>query len=105
MIKTMLFSLGLSCLILQSASAQTKPVTTTGTIDSLLQAGYDIKSVNFIPAAQATEIFGANYTATTAETLITLQKGKSVAVCNVDLQHWTQLADATMTDNARCYIR
>jgi hypothetical protein len=106
MIKTMLLTLGLSFLILPSASAQTKPVTTLGSLDNVLQAGYEIKSVIFIPAAQAKDIFGANYPADSAQTLITLQKGSSVAVCIIASLSWATLADVGMTEVKNgCEIR
>jgi hypothetical protein len=101
----MLF-VGLVVCIVQSASAQTTPTSTTSlsSMDSLLQAGYEIKAIDYIPVAQTKEIFGANVADTTI-TLVTLQKGASVAVCTIDSAGWATLADASMTDPNACNKR
>jgi hypothetical protein len=95
---------GVVGMLSQPALAQT-PASTTATFDSLLQSGYEIKAVSFIPVAQANEIFGANAPKTASTTLVTLQKGTSVAVCTVDSGNWTLLADATMTSANACEKR
>ena len=101
----MLIAFGVACCIsAHPALAQTKPTTTAApSMDSLLQAGYEIKSVNFIPLAQAKEILGANVV--NSNTLITLQKGTSVAVCALDSLGWAELADSNLTSALVCKQR
>jgi hypothetical protein len=101
----MLIAFGVACCIsAHPALAQTKPITTAApSMDSLLQAGYEIKSVNFIPLAQSKEIFGANVAS--SNTLITLQKGTSVAVCLLNSEGWAILGDSSMTNAVACKQR
>jgi hypothetical protein len=95
---------GVVGMLSQPALAQT-PASTAATFDSLLQSGYEIKGVNFIPLAQANEIFGANAPKTASQTMVTLQKGTSIAVCTVDSLNWALLADVAMTSAATCETR
>ena len=100
-----LILISLASMLSQPASAQTKPVSAPAALDSLLQLGYEIKDVSFIPLAQANEIFGTNAPKTASQTLVTLQKGASVAVCTIPSGGWALLDDGNMTDNRVCEVR
>jgi hypothetical protein len=100
-----LILVGVAGMLSQPASAQTKPTSTVATFDSLLQSGYEIKAVNFIPLAQANEIFGASAPKTASQTMVTLQKGSSVAVCTLESGNWSILSDDAMTTANYCQKR
>jgi hypothetical protein len=88
--------------IAQSASAAPVDIT----FDSLMQSGYEIKAVNLIPLSQAADIFGAaNAPKTASQTLVTLQKGSSVAVCIFDTGWWSAMLDSMGSDATACIKR
>jgi hypothetical protein len=88
-------------MLAQSASAASVGIT----FDSLMQTGYEIKAVSFIPISQANEIFGANAPKTASLAMVTLQKGSSVAVCTFDSRQWAEMTDPMAADTTACLKR
>ena len=103
-----LMFLGFVGFIAQPALAQTAPATATGpttasaTMDSLLASGYEVKAVNPLSDAAIKEVFTSQVP---SQVLITLQKGTSVAVCEMATVSWLNVQDQEMTDAARCNKR
>ncbi len=99
-----LMVLGLAGFVAQPAFAQTASTTAAASFDSLLAAGYEVKAVNVMSDAATKEVFttGGPYP---SQIFITLQKGTSVAVCEMATQSWIAVQDALMTDAARCNKR
>jgi hypothetical protein len=100
-----LIVIGVAGMLFQPAFAQTKPASTAVTFDSVLQAGYEIKAVNFIPVAQANEISGANAPKSASQTMVTPQKGTSIAVRTLDSGTWSVLTDDIVTNPIVCEKR
>ena len=63
---------------------------------TLIGRGFDIKSVTFVrgETTDNREVF-----------LVTLQQGKSVAVCYFAAANWINLSSATLEDSKRCDVR
>jgi hypothetical protein len=63
---------------------------------TIIGKGYEIKSVTFAKgeATENREVF-----------LVTLQNGKSVAVCYFAAPNWISLSNATLDDSKRCDVR
>ena len=63
---------------------------------ALIGRGFDIKSVTFVrgETTENREIF-----------LVTLQQGKSVAVCYFAAANWINLNSTTLEDSKRCDVR
>ena len=87
-----------------AASTATAPTTTQVSVDSLQAAGYEIKVVNVMSDAAVKEVFptGGPYP---SQVFITLQKGTSVAVCEMPTANWVLLDNGMMTDATRCNKR
>jgi len=90
--------------VTQPAFAQTAPTTAQAAADGLLAAGYEIKAVSTLSDAAIKEIYptGGPYP---SQVFITLQKGTSVAVCEMSTISWISLEDALMKDTTRCTMR
>ena len=63
---------------------------------TLIGRGFDIKSVTFVrgETTENREVF-----------LVTLQQGKSVAVCYFAAANWINLSAGTLEDSKRCDVR
>jgi hypothetical protein len=63
---------------------------------ALIGRGFDIKSVTFVrgETTENREVF-----------LVTLQQGKSVAVCYFAAANWINLSSTTLEDSKRCDVR
>jgi len=72
-------------------------------LQSLLQAGYDIKTVT--PITENTEMATWPGTTPISPVLITLQKASSIAVCTIGTGSWVALYNSAMTDATVCYKR
>jgi hypothetical protein len=101
-LRTLAF-LGFAVFIVQPALAQTAPATAPATFDSLLASGYEVKAVSVMSDAAIKEVFAGQ--TLNSQVFITLQKGNSIAVCEVSTSSWINLSDATMTDATRCSKR
>jgi hypothetical protein len=95
--------------IAQGASAQTAAPQATDTpaptvsLQSLLQAGYDIKAVTAISSFTEMSVWPG--TTPTSPLIITLQKAGSIAVCNVASANWISLYSTVLPDTTICYKR
>ena len=76
---------------------------TSTSLDSLLAAGYEIKTTNPVSAAATKEIWSEQNLA--PQTIVTLQKANSIAVCNLATTNWMNLNPATFASNDRCVMR
>ena len=101
--------LGFAC-VAQPAFAQTAatntptPTSTATTADSLLAAGYVVRTVTTLSDAAIKEVFttGGPFP---SQVFVTLQKGTSVAVCEMATINWISLDSGNMTDASRCRMR
>ena len=88
-------------ILLVGASASA--ATGAASLDSLLAAGYEIKSVNDLSDSATSQLYsGQNLP---PQTIVTLQKGSSIAVCNMATANWINLNDASFTSAERCSTR
>jgi hypothetical protein len=80
------------------------PTTASATADSLLAAGYVIRTVTTLSDAAIKEVFttGGPFP---SQVFITLQKGTSVAVCEMATISWISVDSGNMTDATRCKVR
>ena len=76
---------------------------TPSSLDSLLANGYEVKVVSPLSAAATKEIWTGQDLA--PQVIVTLQKGSSVAVCNLALSNWMYLTPATFASTDRCAMR
>ncbi len=103
-----LIVLGFAGFIAQPVFAQTAPSTATApttasaTMDSLLASGYEVSAVNTLSDAAIKEVFTSQVP---SQVFITLQKGTSVAVCEMATVSWLNVQDQLMTDATRCNKR
>jgi hypothetical protein len=90
-----------------AALAQASPATTsTVSADSLLAAGYEVKAIHALSDASVKEIFpGQTTQGLPTQMMITLQKGNSVAVCEMATVSWANLINAPMSNNTLCSKR
>jgi hypothetical protein len=97
-----LIVLGFAAFVAQPALAQTVPTTTQASFDSILAAGYEIKAVTIMSDAAVKEVYttGGPYP---SQVFITLQKGTSVAVCEMGTANWVNVQAPSMTDATRCF--
>jgi hypothetical protein len=87
-----------------AALAQAPPATTsTVSADSLLAAGYEVKAIHALSDASVKEIWPGQTLPT--QIMITLQKGNSVAVCEMATVSWANLINAPMSNNTLCSKR
>jgi hypothetical protein len=78
--------------------------TTQATFDSLVAEGYEIKAVNTVSDAAIKEIW-PNQTLS-SQVFISLQKGNSVAVCEMATAAWIGLLENILrADTTRCTKR
>jgi hypothetical protein len=106
-----LMFLGVAGCIAQPALAQTPPATTpaapastTTSIDSVLASGYEVKSVIELSDAALKSMSSPGQTIYPS-VVITLQKGTSVAVCELSTANWINLVQGSMTNASLCLIR
>ena len=99
-----LMFLGFASFMAQPAFAQTAPASVQATTDSLLASGYEVKAVNTMSDAAIKEVFPSQ-TGIPSQVFITLQKGNSVAVCEMATITWISLDNGNMTDSTRCKMR
>ena len=97
-----LMFLGFAGFIAQPAFAQTAPATALVSFDSILASGYEVKAVTVMSDAATKEVFSSQ--TLSSQVFITLQKGTSIAVCEVATVTLINL-DAGMTDATRCAKR
>ena len=73
-------------------------------VDSIPAAGYEIKAVATLSDAAIKEVFptGGPFP---SQVFVTLQKGTSVAVCEMATINWISLDSGNMTDASRCRMR
>ena len=76
---------------------------TPTSLDSLLANGYEVKAANPLSAAATKEIWTGQDLA--PQIIVTLQKGSSIAVCNLAVSNWMYLTPATFASTDRCAIR
>jgi hypothetical protein len=106
-----LAALAFAALVVPPAMAQKAPPppsskTSTSSLDGLIGAGYEIKSVTELSDKAVAKIFPApNNAAGQAAVLITLQKGTSIATCSIWTIDWTNLPDVVFTDANACVKR
>ena len=81
------------CCVLQAPDGRAQEQQSFKT---LIGRGFDIKSVTFVrgETTDNREVF-----------LVTLQQGKSVAVCYFAAANWINLSSATLEDSKRCDVR
>lgn len=71
-------------------------------VQALLQQGYEIKATTFVPLSDVK----ANWAeASAGSMLVTLQKERSVAVCEFNWANWSALAQATFENAELCRVR
>src|ERR1700691_3068394 len=101
--------LGFAAFVAQPALAQTastnaaSPTSVQMPIDSLLAIGYEVKAVTVMSDAATKEVFTGQ--TLSSQVFVTLQKGTSVAVCEVATVTLINLPDAGMKDASRCSTR
>jgi|ERR1700691_1047551 hypothetical protein len=101
--------LGFAAFVAQPALAQTastnaaSPTSVQMPIDSLLAIGYEVKAVTVMSDAATKEVFAGQ--TLSSQVFVTLQKGSSVAVCELATATWISLADSSMKDTTRCWKR
>jgi len=100
----LLVCLGLANFIAQPAFAQSAPTSVQASYDSLAAAGYEVKAVSIMSDAAIKEVFaGQNLS---SQVFVTLQKRKSVAVCEFSTVSWLTLDGSTLGGDAtRCWKR
>jgi len=81
------------CCVLQALEARAQEQQS---FKALIGRGFDIKSVTFVrgETTDNREVF-----------LVTLQQGKSVAVCYFAAANWINLSSVTLEDSKRCDVR
>jgi len=85
------------------AAPATGPTTTSATFDNVLALGYEVKTVTVLSDAATKEVFSG--TGVLSQVFISLQKGTSVAVCELSTATWLSLDNGIMTDTTRCKVR
>jgi hypothetical protein len=98
-----LMFVGFAGFIAQPALAQPAPATTLVSFDSVLASGYEVKAVTVMSDAATKEVFTGQ--TLSSQVFVTLQKGTSVAVCEVATVTLINLPDAGMKDASRCSMR
>ena len=74
----------------------------TSSVQALLQQGYEIKATTFVPLSDVK----ANWAeASAGSMLVTLQKERSIAVCEFNWANWSALAQATFENAELCRVR
>jgi len=107
-LRTLMF-LGVAGFIATPALSQTPaptpavPASTMASVDSLLASGYEVKSVIELSNASMTALFPGQTVA--PQVVFTLQKGNSVAVCEMGVANWVSLVDGSMRDATTCLKR
>lgn len=86
-----------TAMLLQGAAAQD-----TQSVNGLLAKGYEIRSVMMLPMDAAKRVAGD---ASSDTVVVTLQGGKSVAVCFLALPNWVALNKASLDNPALCEVR
>jgi hypothetical protein len=76
---------------------------TSTSLDSLLAAGYEVKTTSPVSAAATKEIWTGQDLA--PQTIVTLQKANSIAVCNLATSNWMNLNPTTFASTDRCMMR
>lgn len=105
-----LIFLGFAGFITQPALAQTPattpaaPATTLTSLDGLLASGYEVKAVIELSETAVKALVPAGQTVA-SQVIVTLQKGSSVATCEVYTANWIQLPDATVSSPTLCSKR
>lgn len=77
--------------------------TTSPNFDTLLSQGYEIKAANPLSAAATKEIWPDQ--TLPPQMIVSLQKGNSIAVCNMAVVSWMYLTAATFASTDRCAMR
>jgi hypothetical protein len=90
----------IAAILAVTANASAFAATATMSFDSVLAAGYEVKSVMVLTDETAKQMWPGQ--TTPPQTLITLQKGSSVAVCTLSAANWNLLADASMANATLC---
>lgn len=92
------------CLALAAAAtpAQGAAAQDTQSVNGLLAKGYEIRSVMMLPMDAAKRAAGDASSDTVA---VTLQGGKSVAVCFLALPNWLTLNRTSLDNPALCEVR
>jgi hypothetical protein len=96
--------LGFSVFVAQPALAQQAPATdpTAASVYGLMASGYEVKAVTTL-SESAEKIIWAGATSA-PQVVITLQKGSSLAICNLAAANWLILAGTSLTDTSRCAV-
>jgi hypothetical protein len=101
--------LGFAGFIAQPAFAQTAaptaspaPTSMQATFDSLLASGYEIKAVAVMSDATTKEVYPSQ-TNLPSQVFVTLQKGTSLAVCELASVDLLSMTGSVMADATRCF--
>lgn len=71
-------------------------------VKSLLKEGYEIKSTVYVPVAEAKQVYAD---LDRGIIVVTLQKGPSVAVCDLNWGNWAALLKSTLENEELCDVR
>lgn len=83
-------------------SSMASAANQTSSVQALLQQGYEIKATTFVPLSDVK----ANWAeASAGSMLVTLQKERSIAVCEFNWANWSSLAQATFENAELCRVR
>jgi hypothetical protein len=72
-------------------------------LDSLLASGYEIKATNSVSAAATKDIWTGQDLP--PQTIVTLQKANSIAICNIATVNWMNLNPSSFASTDRCLTR
>ena len=89
---------GAALVVVAAQTALAQQASTKPSFADLLGAGYDIKSVIYLPK----DAFAPSPPNDHSTAMITLQKGSAVAVCEYNLINWDNLAKASIEGHDQC---
>jgi hypothetical protein len=81
--------------------APTAPATTQAAINDILASGYEVKAVTILSDAATKEVY--NQASVPSQSFVTLQKGTSIAVCELNTFDWLSMTSTIMADATRCF--
>lgn len=84
------------------ASAGVSGAADQKSVKTLLKDGYEIKSTVYVPLAEVKQVYAD---LDRGIIVVTLQKGPSVAVCDLNWGNWAALLQSTLENEELCDVR
>jgi hypothetical protein len=83
-------------------TASSPPTSVQAAINDLLAAGYEVKAVDLMSDAATKEVYPTQ-TNVPSQSFVTLQKGTSIAVCELNTFDWLSMTSSALADVTRCF--